>query len=171
MEGEHEWTQLLNLKGWLFDLQISPDGRWLAYSSWESGGANVNVHPFPDVDDGRWQGPSGGGIVFLLWSPNGHKLFYTVGTSLMSVEVGTEPTFKFGKSEVLFNATDKGLLRRAILPGGFDISHDGKRFLMFKEAATTDNESQAKEAPAEEPRKINIVLNWFEELKEQVPMP
>jgi serine/threonine protein kinase/Tol biopolymer transport system component len=174
MEGEHKWQSLLNLKGFVLDLQISPDGRWMAYSFPEPGGVAVNVHPFPDVDDGKWQFP-GGGLIGFLWSPYGHELFYSniEDGSLGAVEVETEPTFKFGKPEVLFNTRGMGVGLSgiaSIFPGSFDISQDGKRFLMLKEAATIDNESQAKEAPAERPRKIIIVTNWFEELKEKVPL-
>jgi hypothetical protein len=167
MEGDHEWQSLLNLKERVIALQISPDGRWMAYSTWELGGSGVIVRPFPDVEGGRWQVP--GQALRCLWSPSGQELFYTntEDDSLMAIEVGTEPTFEFGKPEVLFNPVDIGLDYATTF---FDISRpDGKRFLMMKEAATTDNESQAKEAPAERPRKIIVVTNWFEELKERVP--
>ena len=80
----------------------------------------------------------------------------------MAVEVEKEPTFKFGKSKVLFKPVDIGLPLGAIFPGTYyDISPDGKRFLMSKEGATTDDESQAEESTLEIPRKFNIVLNWL----------
>ena len=166
MEGDHEWNPLLNLENRVIDLQISPDGRWIAYCT---EGFEVYVRPFPDVEGGRWQVPTG--AMGCLWSPNGRELIYLnpETRSLMAVEVEKEPTFKLGKSQVLFNPVDIGLSVGAILPGTYDISPDGRRFLMLKEAAMTDDESQAEESTFEIPRKFNIVLNWFEELKERVP--
>jgi hypothetical protein len=83
-------------------------------------------------------------------------LFYYGGDAAMAVRVETDPAFKPGKPPVLFRGTYSKC-------GGsdipcWDISLDGKRFLMMKEAAT------------EAPRKINIVMNWFEELKQWVPV-
>jgi hypothetical protein len=89
--------------------------------------------------------------------------------SLMAVEVETEPTFRKGKTEPLFKATGIGLgLRGAFM--GFDISPDGKRFLMLKRVETAEDASQAEESTASEFRKIIVVTNWFEELKERVPV-
>jgi len=78
----------------------------------------------------------------------------------MAVHIETEPAFKAGAPETLFRKPNysSGLL-------GWDISPDGKRFLMIKPPASTGA------APtAAGPRKINIVLNWFEELKQRVPV-
>jgi hypothetical protein len=80
----------------------------------------------------------------------------------MAVPVETDQQFKYGTPTVLF----KGTLGKITGPAAasmagytyWDISPDGKRFLMLKDV------------PAEAPRKINIVVNWFEELKEKVPL-
>src|SRR5262249_12278625 len=58
--------------------RISPDGRWLAYQSDESGSPEVYVRPFPDVNAGRWQVSTGGGRV-PTWSGDGRELFFLVG--------------------------------------------------------------------------------------------
>jgi hypothetical protein len=79
----------------------------------------------------------------------------------MAVDVQTEPIFKPGKPETLFRGPYSPLTSQDGHP--WDISPDGKRFLMMKEAGST-----AKPA-AEAPRKINIVVNWLEELKQRVP--
>ena len=154
----------------MLSLQISPDSRWMAYSSGESGELGIYVRPFPDVDGGLWQLPTGGAIG-CVWSPNGREFIYSSieNRSLMAVEVETEPTFKFGRSQALFNAGDIGLRTRSIV-GDFDISPDGKRFLMLKKAATTDEESQAEESVPQILNKITIILNWFEELNERLPV-
>jgi hypothetical protein len=84
-------------------------------------------------------------------------LFYLNGDSVIGVDVQTEPTFKAGKPKPLF--------RGAYFSGighTWDLSPDGKRFLMLKEAGSGGSS-------AGNPRKINIVLNWFEELKQRVP--
>jgi eukaryotic-like serine/threonine-protein kinase len=133
--------------------KISPDGRWIAYASDESGKYEVYVRPFPDVNKGKWQASTSGGL-YPLWSPNGGELFYHNGDSLMAVAVETKPIFKPGKAE---------LLSQGKYAPSWDISPDGKRFLMMKESGATTSE-------AEGPRKINVVLNWFEELKRRVPV-
>jgi Tol biopolymer transport system component len=133
----------------------------MAYESNESGNFEVYVCAFPDVNKGKWQISTDGGDG-PLWSPDGRELFYHNGDSFMAVGVETEPTFKPGNPKILF----KG---KYLFSGNeyvfWDISPDGKRFLMLKQVASTE------EAPvAVSPREINIVLNWFEELKQRVPV-
>jgi hypothetical protein len=80
----------------------------------------------------------------------------------MAVSVETEPTFNPGKPKMLFSGN---------YIGRYDIHPDGNRFLMMKPLEPTDEESPAEESAAETPRKIVVVTNWFEELKERVPVP
>ena len=139
---------------------ISPDGRWLAYQSAESGQREIYVRPFPNVDTGKWQVSRGGGVK-PLWAPDGSELFYRRfdDQAMMAVPIETEPTFSTGNPAVLFEATDFPV------PGGprrFDIAPDGQRFLMTKEGETTSEDAT--------PPQINIVLNWHEELKRLVPV-
>jgi len=140
--------------------QISPDGRWLAYMSNESGQNEIYVRPFPDVNKGRWQVSIGGGSS-PLWSPNGRELFYLSNDSVMAVEVQTEPTFSLGTPKALFRSWYGGVFTSA--GEQWDISPDGKRFLMMKETGPAASAGGG-------PLKINIVLNWFEELKRRVPV-
>jgi serine/threonine-protein kinase len=137
---------------------ISPDGRWMAYTSDESGQNEVYVRPFPDVNKGKWQVSTSGGDN-PLWSPNGRELFYHSSDSVMAVSVETGPAFSLGTPKALFRGTYVGLVSDA----GWDISPDGKRFLMMKEPQSTTAAGGAT-------MKINIVLNWFEELKQRVPV-
>ena len=82
----------------------------------------------------------------------------------MAVPVEAEPVFKAGKPRELFRGSYySASAGQAVLPM-WDISPDGKRFLMMKEDASTGK------PVAEGPRKINIVVNWFEELKQRVPV-
>jgi hypothetical protein len=108
------------------------------------------------VNTGKWQVSTNGGNR-PLWSRDGRELFYRNGDSVMAVAVQTEPTFKLGKTQALFRGTYGA--------EEWDVSHDGKRFLMVKPLAPANAASIATG-----PRKINIVINWFEELKQRVPL-
>jgi serine/threonine-protein kinase len=155
MEGNHPRKLLLQEKYSLKDPRVSPDGRWMAYASNESGKYEVYVRPFPDVNKARWPVSTGGGNT-PLWSPDGRVLYYHIGEAAMAVPVETGPTFKAGKPTVLFRRTHIRSFGVDLTDFAYwDISPDGKRFLMLKDA--------------ESPRKINIVLNWTEELKQRMP--
>ena len=135
--------------------EISPDGRWLAYISSESGQSEVYVSPFPDIGSGTWQVSSDGGMV-PRWAPDQSELFYWgARRELMAVPVRTDGTFAAGSPEALFDLAP-------YYYGFFDYDTvDGQRFLLAKRTATSDDT----------PVRINIILNWFEELKDRVPVP
>ena len=137
--------------------KISPDGRWMAYASGETGKIEIYVRPFPEVEKGKWLvSPSGGDSP--LWSPDGREIFYRKDDAVMSVPVETGPLFKAGKTGVLFREVYVDLTANEGHP--WDISADGNRFLMMRDPDRPDG-----------PRpKINIVRNWFEELKQRVPV-
>jgi serine/threonine protein kinase/Tol biopolymer transport system component len=162
MEGERTLHMLLQEEFTEVQPQISPNGRWMAYCSSESGQNEIFVRPFPEVNSGRWQVSTSGGDS-PRWSPDGRELFYLIGNTkaVMAVSVETEPTFKFGTPKILFSGTYIGALPSDGIP--YDISPDGKRFLMMKEPTASPASTESN------PRKINIVLNWFEELKQRVP--
>jgi len=101
MEDDHEWRPVLEENYDEGQPEISPDGRWMAYSSNESGNYEIFVRPFPEVDKGRWQISTATGDS-PLWSPDGRELFYRSGDAVMAVAVETEPVFKAGKPETLF---------------------------------------------------------------------
>ncbi|MGB6198463.1 MAG: protein kinase [Candidatus Acidiferrales bacterium] len=123
--------------------EFSPDGRWLAYSSNESGGNEVYVQPYPGPGK-KWQVSVGGGIG-PRWNPNGRELFYNDGDKIMVVDVTTSPTFSAGQPRLLYEG-----------PGG-PPSPDGKRFLTIQSVE-----------PLRPATQIDIVLNWNEELKRLV---
>jgi Tol biopolymer transport system component len=134
--------------------RFSPDGRWLAYVSDESGRFEIYVQPYPGPG-GKWQVSTEGGME-PAWNPNGRELFYRSGDKMMAVEITTQPSFSAGKPRVLFERPYQPT------PGTFpnyDVSPDGQRFLMLKPS------EQGQAAPTQ----INVVLNWFEELKQKVP--
>jgi len=139
--------------------EISPDGRWLAYFSNESGTAEVYVRPFPRVGDGRWLISSGGGTR-PAWSKDGRELFYLSfpDAAMMAVPVQTTTTFTPGKAVKLFDGP-----WYAVQPGRtYDVSRDGKRFLMIKDMFAPGDKTVAQSA-------ITVVLNWTEELKARLP--
>ena len=138
---------------------ISPDGRWLAYDSNESGQMEVYVRPFPAVDSGRWQISSEGGTR-PLWSRSGRELFFLNAAHRMSV-VAVQPgsTFTYAKPQLLFDATNYTYAGNPFRY--FDISADGKRFLMIKNA---DASATGTTRPS-----IVVVSNWFDEVKARMP--
>jgi serine/threonine-protein kinase len=139
---------------------FSPDGRWLAYMSRESDTPQVYVQPFPKTGAIHRVTQQGGR--HPLWSPDGTELFYLNGSLLMGIDIATEPAFSFG-TEQAFGM--RGFLDPNSPTRPYDITPDGQRFLMVFPA---DQADLVAETPDDQ---INIVLNWFEELKERVPVP
>ncbi len=143
--------------------EISPDGRWLAYESDDSGQIEIYVRPFPNTDSGKWQISTGGGTR-PLWAHNGRELFYLAGGSpgpvrMMAVTIQPGATFEAGNAQRLFEgrffATSTNFART------YDVSLDGRRFLMIKDQASADESSA--------PSSLIVVLNWFDELKRLAP--
>jgi serine/threonine-protein kinase len=136
---------------------FSPDGHWVAYISDESGRLEVYVRPFPGPG-GKWQ-VSTGGASEAVWSLRGNELFYRTGNlqqKMMVVDIQTQPTFSAGKPRLLFEGS--------YVPGAggalYSVSPDAQRFLMSK---TSDQQQSAL-------TEFNVVLNWFSELQQRVPV-
>jgi Tol biopolymer transport system component len=134
--------------------QFSPDGRWLAYMSDETGRYETYVQPYPGPAGAKRQISTEGGTE-PVWNRNGRELFYRSGNKMMAVDITPQPGFTAGKAHMLFEGP---YLSSMALPN-YDVSRDGQRFLMLKPT------EQAQAAPTQ----INVVLNWFEELKQKVP--
>ena len=136
---------------------VSPDGRWMAYITDESGQLEVFVTPFPSLD-GRWPISRSGGFA-PQWGPNSNELFFqTYDGTIMVVTNETEPTFSPGIPVPVVEGPY--VIGTPPLPRSFDISLDGQRLLMIKEATG---------ATVEGPE-IRVVLNWHQELLERVPI-
>jgi len=133
---------------------FSPDGHWLAYTSSESGRVEIYVQPFPGPG-GKWQISTAGGNE-PLWARNGQELFYRNGEQMMAVDITTQPSFSAGTPYLLFEG--QYYFQSGVAPANYDVTPDGQQFIMIN----TD---------VEEARQINVVLNWFEELKRLVPTP
>ena len=126
---------------------FSPNGRWVAYVSNESGDMEVYVARFPDL--GEKVEISTGGATRPRWSRDGRELFYRQGDALMAVGVNTGTTFRAETPRRLFEGSYSGESEES----AFDVSPDGQRFLMVKsdEASTL--------------RQLTVVQNWQAALK------
>ena len=154
LSGERTLRPFLQTKFNEGDARFSPDGRWVAYRSDESGRDEVFVRPYPGPGP-KWQISTEGGDE-PCWSRSGRELFYLQKdkeTKMMIVDVETKPTFRAGRPRTLFEwrYVESGI-------NSYDVAPDGTRFLMIKED------------PAElGPAQVKVVLNWFEEVKRRVP--
>ena len=127
--------------------RFSPDGRWLAYTSLESGRWEVYVAAFPGPG-GRWQVSTAGGY-HPRWRRDGKELFYlSEDRKMMSVEIKTQPAFEAGVPKALFEAQIANLG-----PSLYDVSADGERFLIVTPAG-----SQATPP-------LTLAVNWAADLK------
>jgi serine/threonine-protein kinase len=162
MEGDRKRIPLLQTEYVEGQPKVSPDGKWIAYASNESGRNEICVRPFPEVEKGKWPVSTNGGSC-PLWSPDGRELYYLGDdNSVMAVSVETSPTFGFGVPRILFQSRYVGFSVNGGTP--WDIHPEGDRFLMMKEPGT-DSAGDILGSS----RRINIVLNWSEELKKRVP--
>jgi serine/threonine-protein kinase len=148
--GGEARSLLPGVRGQVSDVELSPDQRWIAYESNESGHFEIYVRPFPAVDAGRWQISSSGGQ-HPLWSRDGRELFFIAADGMMTgvpVQLGTN--FSHGRPEGLFSAGQYYVnVARC-----YDQTPDGRGFIMVK-AAGTGRERQS----------IVVATNWFEELR------
>jgi len=139
---------------------LSPDGRWFAYSSNESGGrSNIYVEPYPRTK-AKYQISTDGGIS-PLWSPDGKQLYYVevFRGQLMSVDIQeAHQNLVLGKTTPL---PIEGIVSGG--PRGYDMMPGGKPFIVLQ----LQSQADPSKAP---PDQINITLNWFSELQHRVPV-
>jgi len=130
---------------------LSPDGRWIAYVSVESGREEVYVRPFPDTDRARWQVSTAGGAG-PAWSHSGRELFYVDKTdSLVAASVTGTADLQVTARRALFSTGPFVMLP---LHRSFDVSPDDQSFLMFQRSTVSGAEANL----------LTVVLNWFPEL-------
>ena len=146
--GERKPVQIFKSDANELQGRFAPDGKWLAYTSDESGGYEIYVRTFPDTGS-KWQVSYNGGTQ-PRWRRDGKELFYvSTDRKLMAVDVQTGATFTAGTPHALFD-----------LPGswedftsGYLVTKDGQRFLLQGRVEVGNN------AP------IAVVLNWMAEVK------
>jgi serine/threonine-protein kinase len=132
---------------------FSPDGRWLAYVSDESGRLEVYVRPFPGPGE-KYPISVGGGSE-PVWDRRGRELYFRSGDQMLVVAVNTQPTFSAGRPRLLFT----GPYVRSAGRTNYDISPGGESFVMLDSGQESGAATQ-----------VNVLLNWFEELKQRVPV-
>jgi len=152
LAGENRAQSFLNSEYGEYNPAFSPDGRWLAYVSDESGRPEVYLREY--IDEGRKELVSTEGGVNPAWSRNSRELYYINGKSMMVVKVTLDPDFTLSAPERLFEGS------YVTLPGGnlwanYDVGDD-ERFLMLKKSGDADVQ-------------LICVHNWFEELKRRAP--
>jgi len=132
---------------------VSPDGRWLAYTSNESGNNEVYVRPFPNTNDGRWQVSTAGGRA-PRWSRDGKELFFVDRSgSMVSAPIAPGPTFSVGALRPLFNTAGFAL---DDFHQAYDISPDGRSFIIAAPRQIT--------ATARPPQLVRVD-HWFRDLE------
>jgi len=135
--------------------RLSPDGRWLAYVSNESGKYEVYVQSYPGGSEKVTVSTEGG--FEPLRSPDGRELFYRGGGSVMVVSIQTTPAFRSSRPAQLFEDPYLHGGEISAVGGTYDVAPDGQHFLMI-EGGEEERGNQ-----------LNLVLNWFDELKRLVP--
>jgi serine/threonine-protein kinase len=132
---------------------VSPDGRWIAYTSQETGRSELYVRPFPETNQGRWQ-VSSDGAVAPRWSRDGRELFFlTLNGDLMVASATGTPTFAAGVPQRLFGGIGTTYMNGLATPY-YDVSPDGRRFLLMRINGRTDDTEQ-----------LIIVDNWLDEVR------
>jgi serine/threonine-protein kinase len=150
--GDTTLVPLANSAATEGDAAVSPDGRWLAYTSDESGTFEIYVRPFPDAGSARWQVSAAGGTD-PVWSHSGRELFYLSGQNEMtSVSVSPGPSFAISPPKTLFSAAPYTPIPPV---PAFDLSPDDKQFLMLRETTPTER------------NELIVVQNWSEEMKKR----
>jgi serine/threonine-protein kinase len=126
---------------------VSPNGRWMAYVSDESGRGEVYVRPYPGPG-GRWQISLGGGSE-PLWSSKGDELFYRNDDDVMAAALRTAPAFEVtGRTKLFSGEFDRG----NFLDHNYSIMPDGQTFVMLRRVV---NSRQA----------LVVTLNWFDQFR------
>jgi Tol biopolymer transport system component len=153
LDGDADVRPFLQTPAYDGSAKLSPDGRWLAYSSNDSGRMEVYLRPFPAPNQ-RWQVSTHGGTQ-PVWNPNGREIFYRDGDKMMAVKVNVsaDAAPALSEPELLFERPYS--YGAGITIPNYDVSADGQRFLMVKEDAGV--------------RHLNLILNWTQELEHPAP--
>ncbi len=147
VEADGPSVELHGLPNDATEMTLSPDGQWLAYMSRLTGEQTIEVRPFPDPEEGRWQVATGEKYL-LGWANSGRELLYLTRDSVFSVDVLASPTFAIGSTQALFATGDFAMLQPSAV---------SQRFLGARISV---------DEPAPE---LIVVLNFLQELKRLMP--
>jgi len=132
--------------------KLSPDGRFVAYISDESGKGEVYVRRYPE-GEGKWQVSTGGGD-WPRWSAAGDHLYYVRGDTIMEVDVTLHPDIRLGAPKELFTRRALGFSLVLGFPAGYDVSPKGDRFVVIEPAGGPIDLGN-----------ITVVENWAQQFK------
>ncbi len=135
-----------------FQASLSPDDKWVSFFYRERGTGEIYVKPFSN-GEGKWQVSTGGGRE-AHWAPDGKTLYFTGSQTITAVPVMSGRSFVMGQSRVIIGDYPWVPLESAAT---FDVSPDGRHILI----------TRSKEGSSA-PRQINVVMNWFDELKTNI---
>ncbi len=161
LDGDVKPEPLLGTRSNELQAALSPDDRWLAYTSDETGRSEVFVVPFPEASGKRQISTKGG--TEPRWARDGRELFYRNGDKMMAVAIDTEPELSPAKPVLLFEgpyAQGTSLFGFFDTPPytNYDVAPDGEGFIMIQQEERGGSRAE-----------LEVVLNWFEELKRLVP--
>ena len=139
---------------------FSPDGRWLAYASNESGSYQVYVRAFPDAG-GKWQISNGGGL-YPVWSHNGRELFFRSGDNRIMAASYTSKGDSFAADQPRVWSEKQPANFGPIGGSTFDLAHDGKRIA----ALIPEETPETRQAQTH----VIFLMNFFDELRRKVPV-
>ena len=138
---------------------FSPDGRWLAYISNESGSFQVYVRAFPD-SGGKWQISNGGGR-YPVWSNNGRELFFRTDDNRIMVAAYKVKGDSFVADQPRVWSEKRLADMGSAIIGNYDLAPDGKRL-----AATVADDAEVEKLPTH----LTFLLNFFDELRRKAPV-
>ena len=133
---------------------FSPDGRWIAYQSDQSGQMQIYVTRYPEGTDERQISQDGGSEP--RWASSGKKLYYLTSSNMKMVEIALSPALSVGSTRVLFRL-DEGIHIVAFPNSSYAVSPDDRTFYFIK---------KNRAAPVTQ---LRVVQNWLEELKRLCP--
>ena len=160
--GEHQARPLVTSPGRKSAARLSPNGRWMVYSTNESNETQIVVQPFPNVDQGRWQISAHGGGDDPQWRADGRELYYLgPNGDLMAVDVDTSgKVFAFGTPHKLFATR--------VMPAAppeqpdyyYDAMPDGQKFLINEPVSANSSQTGQSAVPAPPELPLNVIVNW-----------
>lgn len=156
MDGDRTPKLFLESSFFLAYPEFSPDGRWIVYTSSESGAGEVYVRPYPGPGEKHRISIEGGSQP--IWTANGREILYRYGQKAFSVAISSLEPFRAQPPRLLFEAKPDEYSNTTPIRS-WDVSHDGQRFLLAR-----------LEEPKDKPvSQLQIVLNWTEELRRRAP--
>jgi dipeptidyl aminopeptidase/acylaminoacyl peptidase len=134
--------------------RFSPDERFIAYVSDESGQREIYVQAFPQGDKKRRVSVNGG--IAPRWRADGKELFYVEGETLMATPISTSPSLTVGSPQALFMAPGLAWQTNNFL--GYDVTPDGRKFVIWEPVEPDEDDTGSKPV-------IRVVENWYEEFR------